>query len=291
MISVIIPLYNKEQIVERSLRSVLSQDYDDFEVIVVNDGSTDRSADIVRGIKDSRVHLIWQKNMGPSAARNTGVRHANGEWVIFLDADDELQSGALENFEQLINKHKKANFFACPFYVQRHGEKTLLFPCKNVFLKNSFKAHCLGLFLPRTGACIYTKEIALSYTFNENLRRFEDFEVLFRIYHNAIIYLGSTPVMTVNQEFAAASKGRNDISEDFVGHLNFKNKSFWERMSLYRLFIGERDLYPEETRRLYPYLFYRYDYFFLYKLFGWIKSYKPLWNCYLRLSGLSQFII
>ena len=60
MISVIIPLYNKEPIIERSLHSVLSQDYEDFEVVVVNDGSTDRSADIVRSINDPRIRLIEQ---------------------------------------------------------------------------------------------------------------------------------------------------------------------------------------------------------------------------------------
>jgi cellulose synthase/poly-beta-1,6-N-acetylglucosamine synthase-like glycosyltransferase len=64
MISVIIPLYNKGPIIEQSLQSVLSQDYDDFEVIVVNDGSTDKSAEIDKSIKDSRINLIEQKNGG-----------------------------------------------------------------------------------------------------------------------------------------------------------------------------------------------------------------------------------
>ena len=94
MISVIIPLYNKEPIIERSLQSVLSQDYDDFEVVVVNDGSTDRSADIVRSINDPRIRLIEQENGGPSKARNTGTKNARGEWILFLDADDELLPGA-----------------------------------------------------------------------------------------------------------------------------------------------------------------------------------------------------
>lgn len=64
MISVIIPLYNKEPFIERSLQSVLTQDYDDFEVIVVNDGSTDKGAEIVKSINDSRINLIEQKNGG-----------------------------------------------------------------------------------------------------------------------------------------------------------------------------------------------------------------------------------
>ena len=92
MISVIIPLYNKEQIIEKCIQSVLTQDYNDFEVVVVNDGSTDRSAEIVKRIDDSRVRLIEQENGGPSKARNTGVKNAKGEWIVFLDADDEFLS-------------------------------------------------------------------------------------------------------------------------------------------------------------------------------------------------------
>ena len=103
MISVIIPLYNKEPIIERSLQSVLSQDYDDFEVVVVNDGSTDRSADIVRSINDPRIRLIEQENGGPSKARNTGTKSARGEWILFLDADDELLPGALNYFSENYN--------------------------------------------------------------------------------------------------------------------------------------------------------------------------------------------
>ena len=111
MISVIIPLYNKEPIIERSLQSVLSQDYDDFEVVVVNDGSTDRSADIVRSINDPRIRLIEQENGGPSKARNTGTKNARGEWILFLDADDELLPGALNYFSQRTTTVSDADMF------------------------------------------------------------------------------------------------------------------------------------------------------------------------------------
>ena len=102
MISVIIPLYNKEQIIEKCIQSVLTQDYDDFEVVIVNDGSTDRSAEIVKRIDDSRIRLIEQENGGPSKARNIGVKNAKGDWIVFLDADDEFLLGALNYFRSLI---------------------------------------------------------------------------------------------------------------------------------------------------------------------------------------------
>ena len=84
MISIVIPLYNKEFTIENSIKSVLSQDYDDFEVVVVNDGSTDNSAEKVMSIDDFRIRLIEQENGGPSKARNTGVKNSKGEWIVFL---------------------------------------------------------------------------------------------------------------------------------------------------------------------------------------------------------------
>lgn len=73
MISIIIPLYNKEHFIEQTLKSVLGQTYTDFEVIIVNDGSTDKSVDIVSEFKDKRIKLINQENKGVSAARNTAL--------------------------------------------------------------------------------------------------------------------------------------------------------------------------------------------------------------------------
>ena len=90
MISVVIPLYNKEASIKQALMSVLSQSYQEFEVVIVDDGSTDNSVAKVEEIQDSRIRLIRQENGGPSKARNTGVKNAKGEWILFLDADDEL---------------------------------------------------------------------------------------------------------------------------------------------------------------------------------------------------------
>nr|WP_298561232.1 glycosyltransferase family A protein [uncultured Prevotella sp.] len=124
MISVVIPLYNKEASIKQSLMSVLSQSYQDFEVVIVDDGSTDNSVAKVEEIQDSRIRLIRQENGGPSKARNTGVKNAKGEWVLFLDADDELLPNALNVFKELLTEHKKANVIDCVQTVQL-GKKNL----------------------------------------------------------------------------------------------------------------------------------------------------------------------
>lgn len=87
-VSAIIPAYNRESTIKRSVDSALAQTYANMEVIVVDDGSTDRTVEVLRSYGD-RIRVIVQKNAGPSAARNTGIRAARGEVIAFLDSDDE----------------------------------------------------------------------------------------------------------------------------------------------------------------------------------------------------------
>ncbi len=87
LVSVIIPAYNAEQFIEQAIQSVLAQTFQAYEIIVVDDGSTDKTQDILRGFK-GQIHCIFQENCGPSSARNAGIKIAQGEYIGFLDADD-----------------------------------------------------------------------------------------------------------------------------------------------------------------------------------------------------------
>jgi glycosyltransferase involved in cell wall biosynthesis len=102
--SVIIPLYNKSKYIERAINSVLKQTFDDFEVIVVDDGSTDDGPGKVEAFVDSRIVLVRQENSGVSSARNRGIKEARGQYIAFLDSDDEWRENKLEkhfNFHEL----------------------------------------------------------------------------------------------------------------------------------------------------------------------------------------------
>jgi hypothetical protein len=103
-VSVIIPLFNKAPYVARALASVAAQTYTDFEVIVVDDGSTDEGPRIVEACNDAHIRLITQENSGPGAARNRGLELAQGELVAFLDADDEWLPNYLSESVRLLDE-------------------------------------------------------------------------------------------------------------------------------------------------------------------------------------------
>lgn len=112
MISIVIPLYNKADCIAAALNCVFTQTYQDFEVVVVDDGSTDDGAAIVEQYTDPRIRLIRQSNAGVSAARNKGIAEAKGEYVAFLDADDEWMPEYLEVQSQLTEKYPQCDVFA-----------------------------------------------------------------------------------------------------------------------------------------------------------------------------------
>ena len=97
MISVIIPAYNAGRFIEGCINTIFNQTYRDFEIIVVNDGSSDNTLDILNSLakKDARLKVISQKNGGVSAARNTALKHAKGEFITYVDADDSLPKNSI----------------------------------------------------------------------------------------------------------------------------------------------------------------------------------------------------
>lgn len=113
--SIIIPLYNKERMILRTLYSVLTQTYENFEIIIIDDGSTDKSVELIsKKCADDRIHLIRQKNSGVSSARNRGIESATGHYIAFLDADDEWMPYYLENVVMAIEKYPDAALYSTP---------------------------------------------------------------------------------------------------------------------------------------------------------------------------------
>lgn len=117
-ITVIIPTYNRGQLLKKAIQSVLRQSYEDFELIVVDDGSTDNTYEIVRSCSGEKINYIYQENRGAAAARNTGIRAATGEFLAFLDSDDcfapdklALQLEAMKDKRQFLVSHTDEIWF------------------------------------------------------------------------------------------------------------------------------------------------------------------------------------
>lgn len=122
-ISVVIPLYNKALSIKRSVQSVLAQSYKNFELIVVDDGSTDDGGSIVNKYYDERIFLIRQNNSGVSAARNTGIKHASGNLVAFLDADDSWKPDFLKTIVRLSKNFPNAGLYATAYQINLSNQK------------------------------------------------------------------------------------------------------------------------------------------------------------------------
>lgn len=125
IISIIIPIYNAEKFVNRCLKSILSQTFREWEVILINDGSTDHSGDICDEYSksDSRFRVYHKSNGGVSTARNLGVEKSCGEWIMFVDADDQLTTSSLSIMADTLNTYK-ASQYVFSLIIEKEGRLT-----------------------------------------------------------------------------------------------------------------------------------------------------------------------
>lgn len=266
MISIIIPLYNKERTILQSIESVLSQSFRDIELVVVDDGSTDSSASIVEGIGDNRLTLIKQENAGPSAARNTGLHSAHGEWIVFLDADDELCEDALTAMHSKCFLYPDADIIDFNKYIRKDGKLTLQKHPIEGLVKNPLRSWYFRDISPGCGHSIFKTSFVMAHPYDERFRRFEDADLLLRMLPVAKVYSSSMPTEIHDMDTIAASHPRKDIKEDYIGSLSLTAGGFWHKMCTYRLFIEERENYTNECHHLYTSWYKRLDLLFLYKI-------------------------
>ena len=253
LISIIIPLYNKQDCILKTLNSVFDQDFNDYEIVIVDDGSTDNSIQIVESISDNRIHLFRKNNGGPSSARNYGVQKSQGKWVLFLDADDTLEIGALKQVEADIRKHRFADVFCYNLYLGKKTRKTNKSP-KHVsgYLFLPFLYWFLDMIYPRTGNMVCKRKIMQKEPYREDFKRWEDGENTFRLMRKYRFYANSLPLFTYWQDSLAACKPRKNLSEDFICNMQPKGKSFFEQLCMYKLYKDEaRYIYPDDIEKIY----------------------------------------
>ena len=246
VISIVVPLFNKESLIEATLTSLLSQKVSvPFEIVVIDDGSTDQSAATVEKLArtEPRIRYFRQENGGPSAARNAGIDRSEGEWIMFMDADDLMLPGGVETLYRTATGRPGIDF-ACANYIQ--SPDYVPFPrLRTGVVGNMPKAMALGTLLPRQGTFIFRREGFPELRFDPELRCWEDLEMLLRCFRKKKAVAASARfVMMYRNEFSEASRAASP-ERDFRARLDFEGKSFWEKILLGRLLDSGRRHFPQ----------------------------------------------
>ena len=262
--SVVIPLYDKEEYVLQTLKSVVGQTYQNFEVIIINDCSTDDSLNVVKTVHDHRIKIIeHSENKGLSASRNTGINAATHPYIAFLDADDYWDTTYLETIRNLIKEYPNESVFAT-HYRENFKDKFFIpksnFPVSSkgkTFLVRDFFEINLGRLI-LTQSCIVVHKTVFEQIgyYDENVTFAEDIDFYIRCFHtynlayyndvchtqNAAISGSITNSVSHKKTFPKLHKYLND-SDSLDKFINFytyciyrrmKNESARKEMRVYR---------------------------------------------------------
>lgn len=236
-VSVIIPTYNRVHLISRAIRSVLDQSYQDFEIIVVDDDSTDNIEEVVKSFKDKRIKFVkHEKNKGGGAARNTGIRVAQGELIAFLDSDDEWLPEKLEEQINLFSKimYSSAKILICCKCIIHGRFRKRIEPKRGI--KNGERISDY-LFVSKgfiqTTSILVTKNLAKECLFDEELPRHQDYDLLCKIEKAGTkIFFIDKPLTIVHwdepQNFKA--KGWTPAFSEFFANTHrkfFSEKGYW----------------------------------------------------------------
>jgi len=234
MISVIIPLYNKEKIVGKCVNAVLDQDYSDFELIIVDDGSTDESANVVAQIIDRRIRFFSKTNGGVSDTRNFGFQKAVSDNIFFLDADDIILPNCLTVLSNLMLKYDDAFIYHCNFIIESNNHKRKY--CSRTIegeIINPQKLIWNGEIYPRPGAMIIKRQcFEKSELFSTKLSKFEDLELILRLLRTYKSVYSPEIILLYQREFSELSYKLNPIEKEYAFYLNFNQAGFYERLIL-----------------------------------------------------------
>lgn len=250
VVSVIIPMYNKEKNIARTIDSVLVQDYPWWELVVVDDGSSDGGVSVVERYEDARIRLYRKENGGVSAARNYGVQKSTGEYVVYLDADDCLVPSCLSTLLSVMKKYQVdiavGNINLCN---SEHIYPFLTYPKEGRLAKSLRSMYLMDVVL-RTGNYVFRRETALLYPFNEALARYEDYEHVIRLLKDLTVAYTSRPVMTYMLDNLGLSINHGAFEKDFISCMPRSSVLFWEKMLYGYLLEQGLRIYPEKQDEL-----------------------------------------
>lgn len=282
MISIIIPLYNKANCIKRTILSVLTQSYKDFELIIVDDGSTDNSKEIVLSINDTRINYIYKQNGGVSSARNFGAMKASSKWLFFLDADDILLPNALSSLTS--NCSDSTPIISGGFTIKNENSEIQKIPRIEGRVKKPLRQWWLKNIMPRTGNLLLTKEIFFSLGgFDERISYNEDYGFLLKMLSTYEIFIIKQLTMVYTDDNKFLSIKHTPIESEFGNYMcNLSLENIYRRFFIYQqyTFTYKRRLMLGDKKEAYR-IKHESDSRFtlLMKFSAWImKKYSSLYN-------------
>lgn len=230
LFSIIMPLYNKAPYVSKAVESVIGQTYSDWELIVIDDGSTDGGGDIVKGFDDHRIRLIRQENSGVSTSRNNGAAATAAPYITFLDADDWWESTFLEEMAGLIERHPDAGIYGSNYYIVKNGKKHVA----PVGIEENFtegeinycQVYAKTLCMPLTSITVAIPRAVFDDMggFKPNLKLGEDFDLWIRIALKYKVVFLNEPLGNYNQDSNPTFRGIGRLhspEQHFLWHLDY----------------------------------------------------------------------
>lgn len=213
MFSVIIPLYNKAPYIAKAIESVLGQTFRDFEVIVIDDGSTDQSLEVAKTFENKSITIISQPNSGVSTARNNGVKLAKHPYICFLDADDWWHPTFLEEMKRLITDFPDAGIYGSGYYIVKHGQERIA----PIGVPQGFErgiidyceVYAKTLCMPLTSISVVIPKHIFDEEegFKSQLKFGEDFDLWIRIALKHKVILVNKPLAYYNQDVDVNNRG------------------------------------------------------------------------------------
>lgn len=237
--SIIIPTYNRAFILLDTLKSVISQSFDDYEIIVVDDGSTDNTVEKINELNNDRINYFYKKNEERSVARNYGADKAKGEFLMFLDSDDKMTENCLSSIYDFISSKNFVPEFIFSGYVILNSDNS-----------HHYKYGLSGLFNPDKlfygnflgcSSIIIKKELFKKYYFNTNkeLILFEDWELWLRVINeNDLFCFPGMSIVMINHENRSVLNNSAAQINDKI--LHFKNHMLTNSQSIRNSFVHKR---------------------------------------------------
>lgn len=267
-ISVIIPIYNVEDYLYECINHIVNQSFEDIEIICINDGSTDKSMDILNQFKDNRINIITQENKGLGASRNVGIKHAKGKYVYFMDADDYLELTALEelyalceklntdfimfklkNFDDITKEIIEDEYYSMPYLKNRVGD--------NIFNYNDVKDIALDLAVNSPGN-FFKREFIKDLKYPEGLL-YEDnvffTKALFKAdkiyFYDKFLYNRRVRKNSLSKSPSLDTIDITDLLLDIINEYGYTihKKELYYRIfnNIYKIFENTKEKYKEEV--------------------------------------------